>query len=137
MARFIAFDYGARRIGVAVTDSGAMIAAPECTCSPKELERVIGNMVAAEPCAGFVVGQPGLLTGERTHSSEGIAAFAAGLKKRFPEIPVHFVDEDHTSREASLALIQGGMRKSKRREKGNLDKVAAAIILQRFLDARP
>ena len=49
---------------------------------------------------------------------------------------LHFVDEDHTSREASLAMVQGGMRKSKRREKGNIDKVAAAIILQRFLDGR-
>jgi putative Holliday junction resolvase len=136
MARFIAFDYGSRRIGIAVTDSGALIASPECTCSPQECAEVLARLVQAEPCAGFVVGQPGLISGEHTHSTDDIAAFAGDLRKRHPEIPVHFVDEDHTSVEASMAMVTGGMRKSKRREKGRIDRIAAAIILQRFLDER-
>ena len=136
MARYIAFDYGSRRIGIAVTDSGAMIASPECTCSPEECDAVLDRLLRSEPCAGFVVGKPGLISGERADSTDGIAAFAETLRKRHPDIPLHFVDEDHTSREAGLAMVTGGMRKSKRREKGQLDRIAAAIILQRFLDAR-
>ena len=49
---------------------------------------------------------------------------------------MELVDEDDTSREASLAMVQSGMRKSKRREKGQLDQIAATLILQRFLDRR-
>ena len=135
MARYIAFDFGNRRIGIAVTDSGAMIAAPECTCSPKEWPGIVDALLRAEPCAGLVVGKPGLISGDSTHSSRDIEAFAASLGKRYPDVPVHFVDEDYSSREASAAMVMGGMKKSKRREKGNIDKVAAAIILQRFLDS--
>lgn len=136
MARFIAFDFGTRRIGIAVTDSGAMIAAPECTCGPKEWPQVVDRLTHAEPCAGLVLGQPGLISGDTTHSSAHIEAFAAALRKRYPDLPLHLIDEDYSSREASAALVMGGMKKSKRQEKGNLDKVAAAIILQRFLDQR-
>ena len=136
MPRFIAFDFGTRRIGIAITDSGAMIAAPECTCSPQEWPQVVDRLLHAEPCAGLIVGKPGLISGDEPHSSGDIEGFAKALRKRYPNTPLHFVDEDYSSREASAAMVMGGMRKSKRREKGNLDKVAAAIILQRFLDQR-
>lgn len=136
MARYIALDYGTRRVGIAVTDSGAMIASPEDTCSPEALPNVLKALIKAEPCAGLVVGVPGLLTGERTDSSEAIDLFIKQLKASFPGLPIECVDEDHTSREASFAMVQSGMRKSKRRQKGQVDKVAAALILQRFLDQR-
>lgn len=136
MARFIAFDYGARRVGIAVTDSGAMVAAPECTCSPQELPAVIKRLLDAEPCAGFVVGMPGLILGTHTDSTNAIRFFVSELQKQHPDIPVELVDEDDTSREASLSMVQSGMRRSKRREKGQIDRIAATIILQRFLDQR-
>ena len=136
MARYIAFDYGTRRIGIAVTDSGAIVAAPECTCSPEDLPNVLKRLVEAEPCAGFVVGMPGLILGTTTDSTAPIRAFVAQLRRAYPDLPVELVDEDDTSREASLAMVQSGMRKSKRREKGQLDQIAATLILQRFLDRR-
>ena len=136
MARFIAFDYGTRRVGIAVTDSGAMVAAPECTCSPQELPAVIKRLLDAEPCAGFVVGMPGLILGTQTDSTNAIQSFVSELQERHPDVPVELVDEDDTSREASLSMVQAGMRKSKRREKGQIDRIAATIILQRFLDQR-
>ncbi len=136
MARYIAFDYGTRRIGIAVTDSGAIVAAPECTCSPEDLPNVLKRLVEAEPCAGFVVGMPGLILGTTTDSTAQIRAFVDQLRKAHPDLPVELVDEDDTSREASLAMVQSGMRKSKRREKGQLDQIAATLILQRFLDRR-
>ena len=136
MARYIAFDYGTRRIGIAVTDSGAIVAAPECTCSPEDLPNVLKRMVEAEPCAGLVVGMPGLILGTTTDSTAPIRAFVDQLRKAHPDLPVELVDEDDTSREASLAMVQSGMRKSKRREKRQLDQIAATLILQRFLDRR-
>ena len=136
MARYIAFDYGTRRVGVAVTDSGAMIAAPEGTYPPESLDREIQRLLDAEPCAGFVVGMPGLVLGTATHSSGPIRAFVKRLQKAFPGVDIQLVDEDHTSREASMAMVQSGMRKSKRRQKGQLDQIAATLILQRFLDQR-
>lgn len=136
MARYIAFDYGTRRVGVAVTDSGAMIAAPEGTYPPEKLEPEIRRLLAAEPCAGFVLGMPGLILGTPADSTSAIRKFAQQLGRAFPHIPLEFVDEDHTSREASRAMVQSGMRKSKRREKGQLDQIAATLILQRFLDQR-
>ena len=136
MARYIAFDYGTRRIGIAVTDSGAIVAAPECTCSPEDLPNILKRLVEAEPCAGFVVGMPGLILGTTTDSTAPIRAFVDQLRKAHPDLPVELVDEDDTSREASLAMVQSGMRKSKRREKGQLDQIAATLILQRFLDRR-
>lgn len=136
MARYIAFDYGTRRIGIAVTDSGAIVAAPECTCSPEDLPNVLNRLVEAEPCAGFVVGMPGLILGTTTDSTAPIRAFVDQLRKAHPDLTVELVDEDDTSREASLAMVQSGMRKSKRREKGQLDQIAATLILQRFLDRR-
>ena len=136
MARYIAFDYGTRRIGIAVTDSGAVVAAPECTCSPEDLPNVLKRLVEAEPCAGFVVGMPGLILGTTTDSTAPIRAFVDQLRKAHPDLPVELGDEDDTSREASLAMVQSGMRKSKRREKGQLDQIAATLILQRFLDRR-
>lgn len=136
MARYIAFDFGTRRVGVAVTDSGAMIAAPEGTYPPEKLDAEIRRLLSEEPCAGFVVGMPGLVLGTATHSTKPIRAFADRLRKAHPNVPLEFVDEDHTSREASLAMVQSGMRKSKRRDKGQLDQIAATLILQRFLDQR-
>jgi putative Holliday junction resolvase len=119
-----------------VTDSGAIVAAPECTCSPEELPTVLSRLLEAEPCAGFVVGMPGLILGTTTDSTAPIRAFVDQLRKAHPGLPVELVDEDDTSREASLAMVQSGMRKSKRRKKGQLDQIAATLILQRFLDRR-
>ena len=95
----------------------------------------VESLIKAEQCSGIVVGVPGLMVGLKTDSSEGIEKFIATLQKKHPNIPIHQVDESDTSMEAMNALISGGMKKSKRKVKGVLDKVASAIILQRFLDS--
>ena len=133
MARFIAFDWGKVRTGIAVSDSAGIIASPHSTVSTKDLNNTVDILINEEPCAGLVVGVPGLIIGSNTDSSEGIAKLIAHLSSKYPTLPLHKVDEGSTSSEAMDALISGGMKKSKRREKGSLDKVAAALILQRFL----
>ena len=130
MARWIALDFGKARTGIAVTDDHAMIASPLETVASRAIWDRLPVLVEERPCAGFVLGDPGQLT----DSSAGIDDLEQRLRKKWPHLPVHRVDESFTSREAQASLIEGGMRKSKRREKGALDKVAAALILQRFLD---
>ena len=135
MARYIAFDWGARRTGVAVTDSNAIIATPLETVDTTQLNQVVTALVKEETCAGLVVGVPGLMIGSTTNSTDGIYNFIRHLEKTFPELAIHKIDEGSSSSEAMSALISGGMKKRNRSKKGALDKVAAAIILQRFLDS--
>tara|TARA_B110000879_G_scaffold143707_1_gene186777 strand:+ start:502 stop:912 length:411 start_codon:yes stop_codon:yes gene_type:complete len=135
MARYIAFDWGLRRTGIAVTDSAAIIASPLKTVDTSDIFNEVESLINAEQCSGIVVGVPGLIVGLKTDSSEGIEKFISSLQKKHPDISIHRVDESDTSMEAMNALISGGMKKSKRKVKGVLDKVASAIILQRFLDS--
>lgn len=89
----------------------------------------------AHEVEGFVVGKPNLIAGAATDSTPHIDKVVSDLKKTYPQLTIHFVDEGHTSREASRIQVQGGMKASKRREKGSLDAIAASLILQRHLDA--
>ena len=133
MARYIAFDWGKARTGIAVSDSSGIIASPHSTVSTNDLNTTVDLIVNEEPCAGLVVGVPGLMLRKLTDSNEGINKFIAHLRSKYPSLPIHTVDEGHTSSEAMDAVISGGMKKSRRRQKGSLDRVAAALILQRFL----
>jgi len=71
---------------------------------------------------------------QETDSTQAILALQSDLQKKWPDLPVHLVDESFTSREARFSMVQGGMKKKKREEKGAMDRVAAALILQRFLE---
>jgi len=136
MSRYIAFDWGAKRTGIAVTDSNSIIATPLKTVETQGLNAEISRLINEEQCGGLVVGVPGLMVGSHTDSSDGINKFIIYLEKTYPLLKVHQVDEGDTSSEAMSAMISGGMNKKNRRQKGSLDKVAAAIILQRFLERK-
>ena len=97
----------------------------------KEIE----DMHAQAPFDAIVVGKPNLIVSSDSDATP-IISVVAKLTKRFPSLPVHFVDENHTSAEASAIQRAGGMKKSQRREKGSLDAIAASLILQRHLDAQ-
>ena len=140
MARWIGIDYGGVRTGLAHTDPSGVLAFPYKTVPTTELMSVIKALVAAEPCAGFALGIPnrwGVDAGRGlTDSSALILAFKKQLELQFPALEVTLVDETNTSEEALRSAIRSGMKKSKRSQKGAVDDVAAALILQRFLDER-
>ena len=75
MSRYIAFDWGAKRTGIAVTDSNVIIATPLKTIETQGLHAEIVRLLNDEPCGGFVVGVPGLMVGGHTDSSDGIHLF--------------------------------------------------------------
>jgi putative Holliday junction resolvase len=140
MSRWIGIDFGAARTGIAHTDAQGLMAFPFKTVPTSELINVLERLVEEADFAGFALGLPNawglnLQTGA-THSTTLILDFQKQLKKKWPNYPVHLVDETNTSAEAVQASISGGMKKKKRREKGSLDAVAAALILQRFLEQK-
>ena len=129
MAKVLALDIGGRRTGMAETDPLGMMAFPLKTVDTGSLMAVLEEYVAAEGTQTIVIGK----TAIATDSTEIIDLWAAKIHKRWPLMEIVFVDEDFTSKEASQMLIMGGMKKSKRKEKGTLDKVAASLILERYL----
>ncbi len=134
LGRIVALDYGTKRTGVAVTDPGQMIASPLETVLTHELMHFLQSYFEKEGVDLLVVGYPRQMDHTDSESLKQIRYFVQAFKKRFGEIPVEWMDERFTSKMAMDALVAGGMKKSDRREKGNIDKVSAAIILQTYLE---
>ncbi len=136
MGRIVAIDYGTRRCGLAVTDPGQMIASPLETVPSHELMNYLKTYFEKEEVELLVVGHPRQMDHSESESMKQIRFFVGAFKKRFKKIPVEWMDERFTSRLAMDAMIRGGMKKSDRQIKGNVDRVSAAIILQSFLEKR-
>ena len=136
MGRIVAIDYGTKRTGLAVTDPGQMIASPLETVLTHELMNYLQTYFEKEEVELLVVGHPRQMDHSESESMKQIRFFVGAFKKRFKKIPVVWMDERFTSRLAMDAMVAGGMKKSDRKIKGNVDRVSAAIILQSFLEMR-
>ena len=134
MGRLIAIDYGLKRCGLAVTDPLKMIANPWETVSRDNLIGFLKNYLLTEQVEGIVVGMPKNLDNADTHSTQPVRQLIQQLQKEFPGVSIFEEDERFTSRLALDAMIRSGSKKKDRREKGNIDKVSATIILQSFLE---
>lgn len=133
MPRILALDYGGKRTGIAVTDPLKIIASALTTVPSNELLKFLQDYCSTEDVESFVIGYPVSLKGQTTDSTKLVEKFVEKLKSTFPEIPVNLIDERFTSKIAMQSMIASGMSKKDRREKGNVDKVSAVIILQDFL----
>ncbi|KYG79554.1 putative Holliday junction resolvase [Roseivirga ehrenbergii] len=136
MGRILAIDYGRKRVGLAVTDPLQIIASPLETVHSKDVIQYLKDYDKAENLEAIVLGMPMNLNNQPTDATLGVQQFENLLKKHFPEKPVYLQDERFTSKMAMDAMIAGGMKKKDRREKGNVDKISATIILQSFLESR-
>jgi putative Holliday junction resolvase len=136
LGRIVALDYGSKRTGVAVTDPGQMIASPLETVLTHELMNFLQDYFEKEEVELLVVGHPRQMDYSDSESMKQIRFFVQAFKKRFSKIPVEWMDERFTSKMAVDAMITGGMKKSDRKDKGNLDKLSAAIILQSYLEKK-
>lgn len=134
MGRVLAIDYGKKRTGIAVTDSLRIIATPLETVLTEKLMVFLTGYVVKEGVDEFVVGMPKTLKNEDSETAPLVRTFVAALELAFPGKRIHLVDERFTSKIAMQAMIAGGMKKKDRQEKGNVDKISAAIILQSFLE---
>lgn len=136
MGRILAFDYGRKRIGLAVTDPMQIIASPLTTVGTSEIESFLQDYLKKEFVDEFVIGYPVQLNNKPSDSVKYIDPFLKRLGKLFPEKPVHLVDERFTSKIALRAIIDGGVKKKDRRDKKLADKISASLILQAFLEKK-
>jgi putative Holliday junction resolvase len=136
MGRIIGIDYGKKRVGLAVTDPLRIIASPLNTVSVNDFDAFIDDYLKSEQIDAFVVGYPVQMNNKPSESVKVIDPFIRKLRKRFPEKPVHLVDERFTSKIAYRAMIEGGLKRKKRQDKTIIDKVSAALILQTWLDKK-
>lgn len=132
MSRTLAVDYGTVRVGLAVSDPLGIMASPIGVVPRKEAVRHIGDLTEQMDIGTIVVGLPAALGGH-----EGVSAVEArALGEEIHQttgIPVVYHDERFTSRMAESNLLEKGMKRRDRRNK--VDEVAAAIILQDYLDS--
>ena len=134
MARILCIDYGGKRTGLAVTDPLQIIASALTTIDTKELLAYLKKYIQQEPVELILIGEPKNWDESDTHATPLVAAFVKKLQKELPAIPVTMVDERYTSRMATMAMVEMGMKKKDRRVKGNVDKIAATIMLQEYLN---
>lgn len=134
MGRILAIDFGLKRTGLAVTDPMKIIASPLETISTDGLISWIKRYIISEQVEKIVVGMPVKLDLSATHTTEPAKNLVATLEATFPDIPIAQEDERFTSKIALQTMIAGGMKKKDRRNKANVDKISATIILQSFLE---
>lgn len=134
--RIMAFDYGTKRIGIAVTDPLQIIATALTTVHPEDIWKFLKDYLIQEQVETFVVGKPLQMDGTDSESAQHVVGFVRKLKKEFPTVNVVEVDERFTSKMASSAIAQSGMKKNKKQNKGLIDTVSATIILQTYMDTK-
>jgi putative Holliday junction resolvase len=134
MARIMAFDYGTKRVGIAVTDPLKMIANGLITIHPKDVIAFLKKYLATEEVEVFVVGEPKQMDGTASQSLQHVKGFVTILKKNFPNMPVEMMDERFTSKMASAVIAKSGLKKSARQDKALVDTIAATIILQSYME---
>lgn len=137
MGRILAFDYGKKRTGIAVTDPMQIIASGLTTVDTPLVFQFIKTYLQQERVDCFVVGYPTPL--ENTAKSDSLPLvnkFVEQLKKRYPKMPIELEDEHFTSKLAMQAMIDGGLKKMQRRDKAMVDKLSASIILQSYMERK-
>ncbi len=135
MARILAIDYGGKRTGLAVTDPLQIIATGLATIDSKELIAYLKKYFSTEQVELVIIGLPVNWDESDTHGTPLVKAVIKKIEKEFPQMPLKTVDERYTSKMAKDAMLQMGMKKKDRQVKGNVDIIAATIILQEYLQS--
>jgi putative Holliday junction resolvase len=132
--RILAIDHGSKRIGIAVSDELKMIAQPlefiPAAPFPAFLAR-LNELINEKEVELILIGMPRNMDGSYGPAAEKVQEFVEALKS-LVSVPVKLWDERLTSAQANRVLIQGNVRRDKRKEK--VDAMAAAILLQSYLD---
>jgi len=136
MARILAIDYGKKRVGIASTDPTQLIANSLTTVSTHLLWDFLSEYFKKEKVEKVVVGYPRKLNNEPSEAVNYINPFLKSFQKKFPQIQLEIFDERFTSKMAFQAMIDGGVKKQKRRDKAMVDAISATIILQNYLERK-
>ncbi len=132
--RILAVDVGQKRYGMAQSDPTQTIASPVGSYHLEALLEQLKLITQREPIETLLVGWPLNLKGEESEATERVKAFITTVRRRFPTLNIVTLDERFTSTLALRSIRESGLSKTKRREKGLVDRVAAVILLQDYLD---
>lgn len=136
MSRILAIDYGGKRTGIAVTDPLQIIATGLETIDSRELIPFLKKYFASEQVELVIIGLPKNWDESDTHGTPLVQAAIKKIQKEFPAMPLKTVDERYTSKMAKDAMLEMGMKKKDRRVKGNVDVIAATIMLQEYMQSQ-
>ncbi len=136
MSRILSIDYGLKRTGIAVTDPLQIIATGLTTVESKQLIPFLKDYFSKETVELIIIGEPKNMDDSDTHATPLVEKCIKELQKIFPNIPIKKVDERFTSKMASQAMIDMGLKKKQRRNKALVDEIAATILLQEYLRAQ-
>jgi putative Holliday junction resolvase len=133
MGRIMSIDYGMKRTGLAVTDPMQIIATALDTVESEKLMTYLSSYFKKEQVDALIIGMPKNLRNLDTDMTQPVRELIIRLRKSFPELPIHEIDERFTSSIAQSSMIESGMKKKDRQVKGNVDKISAVLILQDYL----
>lgn len=133
MARILSIDYGLKRTGIAVTDPLQIIATGLTTIESPKLIAFLKDYFSKETVELIIIGEPKNWDDSDTHATPLVKKIVEKIKKEFPAMPLKMVDERYTSKMASQAMIEMGLKKKQRQNKALVDEIAATIMLQEYL----
>lgn len=135
MKRILAIDYGSKKCGIAASDPLRIIATGLDTVPTWQLFDWLGKYLEEENVGDLVIGESLHKDGTPNKINEEVVGFERKFAKLYPDIILHRQDEFGSSKRAKQAMIDMGIPKMKRRDKARVDKIAAAIILQDFMES--
>ncbi len=134
MARILSIDYGQKRTGIAVTDDFQIIASGLTTIPSTDIIAFLKTYFSKENVEIVIIGEPKQMNGLPSESTEIIENFITQFHTEFPNMKMERVDERFTSKMAFQTMIDSGLKKKQRQNKGLIDEIAATILLQDYLN---
>ncbi len=135
MGRIMAIDYGKKRVGVAVTDTLQLIATRLDTVDADLIWKFLDEYFSKEVVDLVLVGYPVQLNNQPSEALRFINPFVQKFRQKY-EKEIRLVDERFSSKMAFQSMIDAGLRKSQRQNKGTIDGVSATILLQSYLEKK-
>ena len=136
MARILSIDYGKKRTGLAVTVPLQIIAGGLATVATSELFDYLQAYISREQVEMIVIGEPRQPNGEPSENLARVQQFVNRWRKAVPQVPIQFYDERFTSVLAHQAMLDGGLKKKARQNKGLVDEISATIILEDYMRSK-
>ena len=136
MGRILAIDYGLKRTGIAVTDEMQIIASGLTTVDSEKAIDFLRDYFAKERVEKVLIGEPKQMNGLPSQSAPLIEVFITKFVSQFPDMQLERVDERFTSKMAFQTMIDSGLKKKQRQDKGLIDEISATIMLQDYLSRK-
>ncbi len=136
VGRILSVDYGNKRVGLAVTDPLQIIATRLTTVSAEEIWHFLADYFGREEVDLVLVGYPKQMNNQPSEAIRYINPFLKKFQLVYPLMPIRLMDERFTSKMAFQTMIDAGVKKKDRQNKGTIDGVSATIILQSYLEEK-